>query len=71
MRIYDVRFYNADGEADGYFAELSEKELDRVQALLGEAQRNGHITDLEIYPIEDNVISGKDLLSEIMERFLS
>lgn len=69
VKIYNVHWYNQDGESDGYFAELSEKELQHVTQLLRAVEQSGNITDLEIYPLEDNVIGGKDLISEIRERY--
>lgn len=64
--IYDVRFVTGDGP-DGYFAKLTQEEVEKLKESLGAYSANGDITEAEIKLIDENISTSFDQMKEMLE----
>jgi hypothetical protein len=67
--IYDVRFVTGDGP-DGYFAKLTQPEVEQLKELLGRYAESGDITEVEVRLIDENIsLDSNQLKKELETRF--
>jgi hypothetical protein len=64
--IYDVRFVTRDGP-DGYFAKLTQSDVEKLKEALGEYAASGEITEAEVRLIDDSISLSFDQLKEALE----
>lgn len=64
--VYDVRFVTGDGP-DGYFAKLTQPEVEQLKEILGQYSASGDITEAEVRLIDENISVSFDQLKETFE----
>jgi hypothetical protein len=67
-KLYDIDFYNADGEHDGYWAKLTAEEAEAVKVWLVANAFHGDWSDVSVTLVDDSM--DRDSLMEALKERL-